>query len=60
MGPAMCFMSEYDGFFVVVAVTLAFDIKIKGKKETGNLEEIYDKEKLRVVIERTANEIRLV
>ena len=33
VGLAICFKSEREGFFVVVAVTLAFEIKIKGKRE---------------------------
>ena len=51
MGLAICFKSEYEGIFVVVAVSVTSKIKIEGEKEACNSGEGHDKEKIRVVVE---------
>ena len=58
MGLAICFKSENAGFFVVVSVTLTFEVNIKGEKKLAVLQS-HDKEKIGIVIERMADEVRV-
>ena len=57
--PFVCFKSEYEGIFVVVAVSFTSEIKIEGDKEACNSEEGHDRETFWMVVERMANEIRM-
>ena len=58
MGHVICCKLENAGFFVVVSVTLTFEVNIKGEKKLAVLQS-HDKEKIGIVIERMADEVRV-